>query len=377
MNNVKIINIQKTYLSNKTSNARSFNLNIPRLEINEGEFFGLLGPSGCGKSTMLNLIAGLLELNSGEIYIGEENIVSTPTEKRNLAMVFQESLLFPHMTLEENVGFGLKMRKVPKEHRRIKIREILNIVNLDGMEKRYPDQLSGGQKQRGAIARALVCSPKLLLMDEPFSALDPKLREDMREFTKRLHSKHKITTIFVTHDKEEAFFLFDKMAIMNEGKIIQIGSPKDLYENPKSSFVAEFLGINNIFYGDIKDNLFYGKDFILGLGEVKSKIEKDYESNTPMGNGDINYKGIYLAIKPEGCVVHKCFPQDLLLKKDYGWIKGKIENVSYIQGFLKLSIKISKDCSVMVLQNYNKDVIFLVGEKAILGYNFNKINIIN
>ncbi|MBU3195720.1 ABC transporter ATP-binding protein [Clostridium algidicarnis] len=377
MDNVKIINIEKTYLSNKNSSKKSFNLNIPRLEINEGEFFGLLGPSGCGKSTMLKLIAGLLELNSGEIYIGEENIVSTPTEKRNLAMVFQESLLFPHMTLEENVGFGLKMRKISREHRKIKVKEILNIVNLEGMEKRYPDQLSGGQKQRGAIARALVCSPKLLLMDEPFSALDPKLREDMREFTKSLHSKHKITTIFVTHDKEEAFFLFDKMAIMNQGKIIQVGSPKDLYENPESSFVAEFLGIKNIFYGDIKNNVFYGKDFILNLVEVKLKIEKGYESNTCFKNDNMDYKGKYLAIKPEGCFVCKSWPEDPLLKKDYGCIKGEIKSMSYMQGFLRLSVKISKGYSIDVLQSYNSDVTFFIGEKVIVGYNFNKINIIN
>ncbi|MEE3489025.1 MAG: ABC transporter ATP-binding protein [Bulleidia sp.] len=215
------------------------------LKVYEGELVTLLGPSGCGKSTILRSVGGFLDTTAGDIRIDGNSIVDLPPEKRPTAMVFQSYNLWPHMTIYENLAFGLKLRKIPKNEIDSQIRDILNLVNLPGCEKKYPSQMSGGQQQRIAIARSLLLKPHLLLLDEPFSALDAKIRQQMREELKRLQQKTGITIVFVTHDQEEAMALSHRIVVMNKGKIEQIGTPEEIYDNPVSEYVASFIGENN------------------------------------------------------------------------------------------------------------------------------------
>ena len=224
------------------------------ITIAPGEFVTLLGPSGSGKTTVLNMIAGFLEPTSGRIRVDGADITSLPPYRRNIGMVFQSYTLFPHMTVERNVGFPLRQRKVPKLEVREKVQRALDLVQLGSYLDRYPRQLSGGQQQRVAIARAIVYEPKLLLMDEPFGALDKKLREAMQLEMKRIHSELGITFVFVTHDQEEALILSDRIAVFNEGRIQQIGTAEDLYDRPETLFVADFIGESNKVPGRVGHN---------------------------------------------------------------------------------------------------------------------------
>lgn len=228
---------------------KDFNLTIQR-----GEFVTLLGPSGCGKSTMLNCIAGLIPITKGEIYIGEECIdngrnIHIPAEMRGFGMVFQNYALFPHLNVFKNISFGLELKHLDKKEIEQKVKEALRLVHLEGFENKYPLQLSGGQQQRVAIARAIVTEPRLLLLDEPLSNLDAKLRLEMRQELKLLHKRLQISTIYVTHDQSEALALSDKIVVMKHGVIQQIGTPEEVYANPSNVFVADFMGYRNIWEG--------------------------------------------------------------------------------------------------------------------------------
>jgi spermidine/putrescine ABC transporter ATP-binding subunit len=221
------------------------------LAIEPGEFITLLGPSGSGKTTTLMMIAGFDYPTSGEIYIDGQPIVGVPPHRRDLGMVFQNYALFPHMTVAENIGFALKQRRVSKAETARSVAESLEIVRLRGYEGRYPRQLSGGQQQRVALARAIIFKPRVLLMDEPLSALDKQLREELQLEIKRLHRQLGITFIYVTHDQREALILSDRVAVMNAGRIEQVGSPSDLYDRPANRFVASFVGESNFLAGTV------------------------------------------------------------------------------------------------------------------------------
>jgi len=221
------------------------------LEIKHGEFFTLLGPSGCGKTTTLRLIAGLEYPDEGRIYFDGQDVTDLPPYKRNTGMVFQNYALWPHMTVFDNIAYGLKVRRLPKDEIRKKVYEVLDLIKLKGLERRYPTQLSGGQQQRVALARALVIEPQVLLLDEPLSNLDAKLRIEMREEIKRLQRRLGITTIYVTHDQEEAMVISDRIAVMNRGRIMQVGTPRELYKRPRNLFVATFLGRCTLIKGKI------------------------------------------------------------------------------------------------------------------------------
>ncbi|MDK3018579.1 ABC transporter ATP-binding protein [Pseudodonghicola flavimaris] len=216
------------------------------LEIPEGAFVTLLGPSGCGKTTNLRMIAGLLDPTEGEILIGGKRVNDIPIHKRNLGIVFQNYALFPHKTVAENVAFGLKYRDVPKSEIAGRVQAALELVQLPQVGDRYPKALSGGQQQRIALARAIVIEPDVLLLDEPLSALDANLREDMRVELKRIQDKIGVTTVFVTHDQSEALAMSDKIVVMSAGRIEQVGTPEEVYNTPASEFVANFLGASNI-----------------------------------------------------------------------------------------------------------------------------------
>lgn len=227
-------------------------LDIGRLDIADGEFFSLLGPSGCGKTTTLRCIAGSVELDDGRILIGGRDVTRIPTHHRNLGMVFQKYALFPHMTVFENIAYGLNERHVPRDEVASRVEESLELVALEGFGDRYPHQLSGGQQQRVAMARAIVYRPDVLLLDEPLSNLDAKLRVSMRSELRRLQRALGITTVFVTHDQQEALVLSDRIAVMNEGKIEQVGTPAEIYERPGTVFVADFVGSTNLFSGTVE-----------------------------------------------------------------------------------------------------------------------------
>jgi putative spermidine/putrescine transport system ATP-binding protein len=235
---VELKQVKKMFGSNVVVN--DFNL-----QIQEGECISFLGPSGCGKTTTLNMIAGFLEADSGEILIKGKRMNGVPSNKRELGMVFQTYSLFPHMTVAENVEYGLKLRKVPKAERKQRVQKALELVKLPQVADRYPKQLSGGQRQRIAIARALVIEPSLLLLDEPLSNLDAKLREELREEIRRLHSETGVTTIFVTHDQEEALYLSDRIVVLSNGRVEQIGTPLEIYNRPATEFVHTFIGKSN------------------------------------------------------------------------------------------------------------------------------------
>ncbi len=222
------------------------------LSIQEGELFTLLGPSGCGKTTLLRLVAGFYAPDAGEIRFDDRVVNAVPPHERGIGMVFQNYALWPHMTVFENVSYGLKLRKISQAEIAGRVEEVLENVKLSGMGERYPGQLSGGQQQRVALARALILNPKILLLDEPLSNLDAKIRIQVRAEIRKLQKDLGITTLYVTHDQEEALTLSDRIAVFNQGKVFQVGAPKQLYERPASRFVADFIGINNLIEGTVR-----------------------------------------------------------------------------------------------------------------------------
>jgi spermidine/putrescine transport system ATP-binding protein len=256
------------------------------LEIERGSFFALLGPSGCGKTTTLRMIGGFEEPTEGTIYLGDEPVSGKPPYKRDVNTVFQSYALFPHLTIFENIGFGLRRRGVRGSDVRGRVLDILNLVGLKGLEKRKPRQLSGGQQQRVALARALVNKPRVLLLDEPLGALDLKLRKQMQLELKAIQHDVGITFIHVTHDQEEAMTMADRIAIMNAGRIEQLGTPTDLYERPQTAFVASFLGISNLLPGTV-----------LGPGRVR--LDDGTEVRVPEGILNGRNGKVAVGVRPE------------------------------------------------------------------------------
>ena len=240
MANAKLEIVNMTKLYSNGDGVKNVNISV-----SEGELVTLLGPSACGKTTILRTIGGFIDLNEGDILINGKSIIALPPEKRPTAMVFQSYNLWPHMTVYDNMEFGLRLRKVPRAERRERIMQMLDLVKMPGTEKKYPGQMSGGQQQRIAIARSLLLRPEVLLLDEPFSALDAKIRQQMREELRKIQTDLNITVVFVTHDQEEAMALSDRVIVMNKGTIEQVGSPSEIYDRPTSRYVADFIGEMN------------------------------------------------------------------------------------------------------------------------------------
>jgi putative spermidine/putrescine transport system ATP-binding protein len=251
----------------------------------QGEFFSMLGPSGSGKTTCLKMIAGFVTPTSGKILINNEDTLNLPPYKRNVNTVFQDYALFPHLTVMENIGYGLKLKKLPKQEIYTRSKEMLEMVRLPDVENRKPSELSGGQRQRIALARALVNKPRVLLLDEPLGALDLKLREEMQIELKQIQRQVGITFIFVTHDQEEALSMSDCVAVFNKGKVIQIGTPTEIYERPQSEFVAHFVGISNILNGSETEKVVGKKGKVL-IRPEKLKITTD-KKDIPSGHFSI------------------------------------------------------------------------------------------
>lgn len=257
------------------------------MEIRDGEFFSMLGPSGSGKTTCLRLIAGFEQPTSGSIYLHGVRVNNLPPYERDVNTVFQDYALFPHMTVEENVGYGLMIRKVPKSERDRRVREALELVRLPQMAKRKPAQLSGGQRQRIALARALINRPRVLLLDEPLGALDLKLRQEMQIELKEIQKQVGITFIFVTHDQEEALTMSDRIAVFNSGRIEQIGTPAEVYEHPATAFVAGFVGTSNLVPNEVARRLI-GSAVTFSIRPEKIQIA---EPGTPVQDGWVALEG--------------------------------------------------------------------------------------
>ena len=266
------------------------------IDIEKGEFICLLGPSGCGKSTLLRIIAGLEDKHGGKIIINDKDMTNSPPESRNFGIVFQSYALFPNMNVYKNIAFGLENKNISKSNIDKKVKEVLEVVELSGYEKKYPSQLSGGQQQRVALARAIALEPDFLLLDEPLSALDAKVRLKLREQIRSLHRKLGITTIMVTHDQEEALCLADKMVVMNNGEVIQIGTPKEVYKSPKTPFVADFIGTINFIDDDVNMIAIRPED-------IKVEFNRDFkEIDVKVGEIlDIEFRGFNYRITVEYC----------------------------------------------------------------------------
>ncbi|MDK2798901.1 MAG: multiple sugar transport system ATP-binding protein [Clostridiales bacterium] len=289
MASLKLENISKKY-PNGFHAVKNLNL-----DIKDGEFISLVGPSGCGKSTTLRMVAGLEDITGGKLYIGDKLANDVPAKDRGIAMVFQSYALFPHMTVEANIGFGLKIRKVDDKIKREKIQWALKLLDLEGLEKRRPSELSGGQRQRVALGRALVLDPEVLLLDEPLSNLDAKLRIKMRTELKRIHKKLKSTIIYVTHDQAEAMTLSDRIAIMNKGKLMQVASPTEIYNCPNNKFVAGFIGSPpmNFIEGSVE---MIGDDYVFNYNGGKYTLPKNIHQ---VIKEKIKGKDVVIGVRPE------------------------------------------------------------------------------
>lgn len=276
---LRIENLKKIFEENRGIEKIDFS-------IEKGELISLLGPSGCGKTTLLNIIGGFLKPDNGKIYLEDRDITDIPPEKRDISTVFQSYALFPHMNVLENIKYGLKYKKLTKKEQNELALEYLKIVGLDGYEKKSIQELSGGQQQRVALARALVLYPKILLLDEPFSNLDAKLKISMREELKELQKNLKISMIFVTHDQEEALSISDKVVVMNNGRIEQIGTPEEIYYSPINEYVANFIGKSNFILKDGAKKLIRPENI---------KIEKNQKGNWKVINKE--FMGAYTILK--------------------------------------------------------------------------------
>jgi len=306
------------------------------LTINKGEFLTLLGPSGCGKTTTLRIIAGFETLTSGSVLLEGKHVENKQPNERNVNTVFQNYALFPHMNVYDNIAYGLKIRKVNKVEIKKRVMEMLCLVQLEGFEKRKTDQLSGGQKQRVAIGRALINNPKILLLDEPLGALDLKLRKQMQVELKKLQKKLQITFVYVTHDQEEALNMSDRIAVMNEGVIEQIGTPEDIYERPQTKFVASFIGESNLIKTQIKK-----------IDEEKISVHfGGNEMNVDYKNYDNSKnKESYILIRPENIKYSK-------VKSQFG-LKAIIKEHSYIGSNIKTTMELESGLEIIV-SDYDK-----------------------
>ncbi len=348
---VLLINLRKSF--GETEAVREVNLSIEK-----GDFFTFLGPSGCGKTTILRMIAGFARPDQGTILFDGEKVNDVPPWKRDVGMVFQNYALWPHLSVFENVAFGLKERNLPKSIVSERTHRALSIVNLEGLEKRRPSELSGGQQQRVALARTLVIEPRLLLLDEPLSNLDAKLRIQMRYELVRIQKELGITSIYVTHDQEEALTLSTRIAVMSKGRVVQVGTPKEIYESPENEEVADFVGTSNFFRAQVMERIAdrvrvrTEEGFFLVIGE---------QEGSPPAIG----LTLLLNIRPESI--------DLSHLEEGGpnenRIKGVVRTSAYLGSLVQYEVEVSKGKRVKVnAVNPRKKALFGEGEQVFLTF---------
>lgn len=346
MSEIRIEHARKVY------NGKTVVIDDLNLTIENGELFTLLGPSGCGKTTLLRMIAGFNSIEGGDFFFGETRINDMEPSKRNIGMVFQNYAIFPHLTVRDNVAFGLKQRKVAKEELETRTDEYLKLMQIDQFADRKPDQLSGGQQQRVALARALVINPDVLLMDEPLSNLDAKLRVDMRQAIRDIQRSIGITTVYVTHDQEEAMTISDHIAVMNLGEIQQVGSPKELYHKPHNEFVANFIGKTNLIDAKIiKEN---NKTF-LQIGEYKLELQ-EYDHVEP--------QDVRVSIRPEE-----------FIKDESGVIEATVDDSVYLGSSVNYLLNTNFAERIEVTEESTFEENLKPGDVIHLTVNTSKINI--
>ena len=324
-------------------------LNGVSLDIHEGEFFTLLGPSGCGKTTLLRMIAGFNSIEGGEFYFGEKLINNVPAHKRDIGMVFQNYAIFPHLTVKDNVAYGLKARKTPKAEIDAKVKEALELVQISHLAERKPNELSGGQQQRVALARAFVIEPSVLLMDEPLSNLDAKLRVQMRTVIKKLQRRLGITTIYVTHDQEEALAISDRIAVMKDGHIMQIGTPAEIYAKPQNPFVAGFIGVSNFLDCAVEKD---GMTTIKGELKIRVPLRKAYT----------------------GAAKLSARPEQLFFSKE--GMPGTVQLSTFLGDFIEYEVRLD-DGQDLIINEYTKDTaeVHADGEKVFISFDPNRVSL--
>ncbi len=347
--NVELKGVSKLF-PNHEGLGETIAVNNIDLEIHEGELVTLLGPSGCGKTTTLRMISGFEYPSSGDIFIGGESVLNVPPNKRNISMVFQSYALFPHLTIWDNIAYGLKVHKLPRKEVEDKTRKVVDLMQLNGMENRFPNQLSGGQQQRVALARAIVIEPKVLLFDEPLSNLDAKLREHMRDELRSLQKRLGITSLYVTHDQAEAMAISDKIVIMNNGIISQMGSPQEIYDYPQSRFIANFIGKANFINGEFKERNSSG---------ALVKIGNDIFTITNPGK-------VELSPGQKCCISAR--PETISLSSKGDGIPGKVVRATYFGTKIEYEVDLPENTLVVEIYNPQRSEIFHEGEsvKAVL-----------
>lgn len=333
-------------IENLTRDWKEFKINQVNLEIKTNEYFVILGPSGSGKTLLLELIAGIWQVDSGDIYMDQENVTWTPLDKRGVGFVYQNYMLFPHKTVFENIAFGLNMKKMDKKEVKTRVNEMMNNFNISHLAHRLPRTLSGGEQQRTALARALIISPKVLLMDEPLSALDRKTRDDLIHLMKNLHREFEITLIHVTHNFDEALALADRIAIMKEGRISQVGDSTEIFRHPKDKFVADFVGVENI---------------------IKGAARKDGERMTLVDTGNIS---IYTTEPKEGQVHITVRPEDIILSNKKvetsarNVFKGNITEIIDNGALIKLTVDVGEPIVVFLTRQSFIDMELNIGREV-------------
>ena len=322
------------------------------LEIREGEFLTLLGPSGCGKTTTLRLIAGFIEPTLGNILLGDEDVTQVAPQHREIGMVFQDYALFPHMTIAENIGFGLKERRYPKQDINDRVEELLDLIRLPDVHDRYPAEVSGGQQQRIAVARAVAYPPKVLLMDEPLGALDLKLRETMQIELRRIQQELAITTVYVTHDQTEAMNMSDRIVVMNSGRIEQMGGAEEIYNEPSTRFVADFVG---------QINLFDAKGYEPETGRVRLN-DLDRTVHVPV-NVVTSGKSLSIGVRPEDISLNDSVEPSSSMNRLDGVISGRTFAGNLTRLFVDVGLQ-----KPVILEASSQSVKSNVGDKVTLGW---------
>lgn len=335
-----------------------FSLKNINLNVRDREYFAVLGPTGAGKTLLLELIAGFHRPDKGEIWLNDQNFTDLPPEKRAVGFVYQDYSLFPHLTVEENVGFGLRLRKIQKSEARKKMQRTMCMLNISGLAKRYPKTLSGGEQQKTALARALVLDPRVLLLDEPLSAVDARARERLRKELKNIHEKFGITTIHVTHDHEEAVLLGDRIGLMNNGRIIQAGDPDEIFRRPKSEFIASFVGVENIFKGRSRAKGGIARIDIGNGVEVEAVSEKA---------GDVK-----ACIRPEEIIVSK----RPVKSSGRNMLKGLISEVLDRGPTVRLKVDAGREFTVMITRRSFTDMKLKIGSMVYLAFKASSVHVI-
>lgn len=333
-------------IENLSNDWKEFKINNINLQVEDGEYFIILGPSGSGKTMLLELIAGMWSLDSGKIYMDNNDITTLPPEKRGIGFVYQNYMLFPHKTVFENIAFGLKVKKIAKEEIKTRVNEMMDLLKISHLADRLPRTLSGGEQQRTALARALIIYPKILLMDEPLSALDRKTRDELMQELKEIHKKFDVTLVHVTHNFDEALMLADRIAIMRNGEISQVGTSTEIFRHPADKFVADFVGVENI---------------------IEGTAEKDGEKLTVVNTGNIS---IYSTEQKEGHVHITVRPEDIILSAKKvetsarNVFKGQIKEIVDTGALIKLTIDVGEPIIVFLTRQSFLDMELNIGKSV-------------